>query len=442
MLRKLSILPRSSRSANGENVLPRRIRQPITYHGLFTASFAAGTMMAVGHAQPIEEPKMPSESAMHGTITSQWMRLNEEAPASLEAGKAAIRAKKLAVVLLAGGHGSRLGSSEPKGCFPISPVRGASLFQLFAERLAALEELYQTRIPIIIWVSHDNAEATREFWTTHGMWGLDPEFVVQPDLPLLDDQHHPLVDAQGALVEAPNGNGSLWQTLARQGVLRRWQALGVEVISVVPIDNALAPSADPAHAGLVITKQCDVLLLTTLRRTPTEAVGVVLHDEGRIAEYSELPSNARSEQGWCCYPEGFLGITYWSIQKALEAAQLELPIHLARKTVRVDGLHQQAWKQEYFIFDALSAQSRCATRCLDRRLVFAPLKSAEGEYGVAATQAALVQAAQLRAQLCRCSRSADVKELHAELWLTDCADWNIREDGWAEASSCPLPRSR
>ena len=378
------------------------------------------------------------DSSQEGFIP--WQQREEATDAERQKGRVALRRGKLGVVCLAGGHGSRLGSAEPKGCFPISPVRGASLFQLFAEQVRAAEAFYQTRIPVIVWVSQDNVEATRAFWRDHGAWGLDPEFVVQPDLPLLNDQHQPLIDAAGAPVLAPNGNGSLWRTLVAQGVYQRWKASGVEVISVVPIDNPLAPLADAGHVGLIASGQSGVLLLTTHRRSPTEAVGVVLHDQGRIAEYSELPASARGEEGWRRYPEGFLGITYWSMEQADAASKLELPIHLARKMVTIEGHRHPAWKQEYFIFDSLAGRAHCATRCCDRRLVFAPLKSAEGEYGVSATQASLVQAAQLIAERCGCLQPSCVREINAELLFVESATWHIENNGWAEARSCPLPQ--
>src|SRR5262249_54112721 len=60
-----------------------------------------------------------------------------------ELGERALRRGEVAVLLVAGGQGSRLGFEHPKGMFAISPVKNKTLFQIHAEKVLALSRRYR-----------------------------------------------------------------------------------------------------------------------------------------------------------------------------------------------------------------------------------------------------------------------------------------------------------
>lgn len=101
-----------------------------------------------------------------------------------DAGLQAVAENKVAVVLMAGGQGTRLGSSDPKGCFDIGLPSQKSLFQVQAERIARLQVLAKrssdkdATIPWYIMTSGPTRKPTEDFFRKNNFFGLDQSNVV------------------------------------------------------------------------------------------------------------------------------------------------------------------------------------------------------------------------------------------------------------------------
>jgi UDP-N-acetylglucosamine/UDP-N-acetylgalactosamine diphosphorylase len=93
-------------------------------------------------------------------------------------GMEAIGKGQVGVLLMAGGQGTRLGSSAPKGCYDIGLPSHKSLFQLQAERIARLQSLAGGVITWFIMTSGPTRKPTHDFFKENGYFGLDEANVI------------------------------------------------------------------------------------------------------------------------------------------------------------------------------------------------------------------------------------------------------------------------
>src|SRR5690606_26193925 len=115
----------------------------------------------------------------HGGNTEQWETARKR-------GEEVLRQGKVAAFTVAGGQGTRLGYDAPKGTFNVTPIRQASLFQVFAEKIRFAEREYGVTIPWVLMTSRINDEPTREYFRSNNYFGLREDqffFAIQGMMP-------------------------------------------------------------------------------------------------------------------------------------------------------------------------------------------------------------------------------------------------------------------
>ena len=168
-------------------------------------------------------------------------------------GTIALESGEVAVLVVAGGQGSRLGFDHPKGMYPLGPISGKSLFQLHAEKVLARGRKHGTRIPLLVMTSHATHAETETFFQQHDYFGLSPDdvyFFRQGTMPALDlKTGRLLMDSPGRLFTSPNGHGGTLTAMADSGLLGQLSHRGVRHIFYFQVDNPLVKIADPTFLG-------------------------------------------------------------------------------------------------------------------------------------------------------------------------------------------------
>ncbi|KAL2632710.1 hypothetical protein R1flu_004189 [Riccia fluitans] len=315
-------------------------------------------------------------------------------------GLRAISEGKLAVLLLSGGQGTRLGSKEPKGCFNIGLPSGKSLFQLQAERILRVQKLSSqstpngrvVRVPWYIMTSPFTDEATKKFFQSRKYFGLEPDqvtFFQQGTLPCITKGGRFIMSNPYTIATAPDGNGGVYSALKSSGCLEDMARRGVRYVDVYSVDNALVRVADPLFLGYWIDQGTSCAAKVIKKAYPQERVGVFVHyGKGGpvgVAEYTELNSDLQfainQETGRLAFRWSNICMHMFSLDflnTVVQELEKDCIYHQAEKKVpSVDGVIDGI-KLEQFIFDSIPYAPTISLFEVIREEEFAPVKNANG----------------------------------------------------------------
>lgn len=310
-------------------------------------------------------------------------------------GEQIIKKGKYAVITMAGGQGTRLGHNGPKGTFEIDSVNGKKyLFEIIIDSLKKANDKYGVIIPWYIMTSEENNKQTVEFLEEHDYFGYSKDnvmFFEQGKAPLLDINGKLMIDESGIIKEASDGNGSIYVSLKKDGILDDMKKRGIEWIFVGGVDNILLRIVDPILTGITIAEGNLISSKSVVKKNPGERVGVFCKSNGKpmVIEYTELPENMANkydDSGELVYGEVNILSHLYNIQALEDLSNKELPYHIAFKKASyindsgnvIKPEEPNSYKFEAFIFDGFAYYDNMSILRVNREEEFAPIKNAEG----------------------------------------------------------------
>ncbi len=307
-------------------------------------------------------------------------------------GEAIIKNNQIAIVTMAGGQGTRLGYKGPKGTYMLNlkPIK-KSLFQIIAENIIETNNKYHTIIPWYIMTSEENDKQTEEFFKLNNFFGYPKEkvkFFKQSKLPLINTDGKLILQEPYLVKEASNGNGNVFNSMQKSGIIDELENQQIKWISFGGIDNVLLKNLDPLFLGLVICNNMEIGSKSIFKKEPLEKTAVYCKKDGKpsILDYDditlELSESKIVNTDTYLYREANMLSHIMSIEAIKKVKDIELKYHRAFKKnafVNFEGVKQvpdkpNTFKFENFIFDAFSYFDDMLLLRVNENEEFAPIK--------------------------------------------------------------------
>lgn len=313
-------------------------------------------------------------------------------------GEAIIKSNQIAIVTMAGGQGTRLGYKGPKGTYMLNlkPIK-KSLFQIIAENIIEINDMYNVIIPWYIMTSEENDKQTQDFFKINNFFGYPEKkitFFKQNKLPLIDVNGKLILQEPYLIKEASNGNGNVFKSMDKAGIINELDNMEIKWICFGGIDNILLKNVDPLFLGLTISNNMEIGSKSIFKKQPLEKTAVYCkkNDKPSILDYDditlELSESKITGTDTYLYREANMLSHIMSLTAIKKVKDVELKYHRAFKKnafVNSEGVKQvpdkpNTFKFENFIFDAFSYFDDMLLLRVDEDEEFAPIKDFTGIY--------------------------------------------------------------
>jgi UDP-N-acetylglucosamine/UDP-N-acetylgalactosamine diphosphorylase len=225
---------------------------------------------------------------------------------SFQLGLKKIYQGKVALLMLAGGQGSRLGLEKPKGMYNIKMPSNKSLFEYLCNRFLSVQNLAKSEIQntnlefkpstLFIMTSVENHKDTVEFFQQNNYFNINPD-----DLIFFPQETIPAIDLNGKIINkdvdqiflAPNGNGGCFISLKKNNIIEKCLEREIDFINVISVDNPLTITLDPLFVGLTYSQDYQMSAKTIKKNSPSESIGVFLNLKGKptMMDYMDIPKH-------------------------------------------------------------------------------------------------------------------------------------------------------
>ena len=304
-----------------------------------------------------------------------------------------IKNGELAAVTMAGGQGTRLGHSGPKGTYDIGLDSHKSIFEILCDTLKLAYEKYGVYVPWYIMTSKENNQATVDFFEKNNYFGYPKDkimFFKQGKLPMVGEDGKILLDENGMIKLAADGHGGVFESMSKENVISDMKKKGIKWVFIGGVDNVLVKMVDPIILGLATLKKVPAAGKSVVKANPAEKVGVFCKRNNRpsVVEYSEISQEMAElvdDNGELVYGESHILCNLFSLDAIEKISKNKLPYHSAHKKAKyidendniVEPEEPNAYKFEAFLFDAFESLEDMAILRVKREEEFAPVKNAK-----------------------------------------------------------------